>query len=638
MINGFPVNGAAVNGSPAAQQQPDPDVVLPPDALPPPADPYPDPDPGITPPDPTQPPDPDNPTQPQPGYPGFQPIEAPDGYSLPWTAIITMAGVDVTARLTGVVRVDRSEGAAGIAEFELYYPTGTAVPLDLHGGAVEIEYKAGEASAIRLFTGWVSEPNWNAQARTMRIMASDRLQQRVEAMDIESIDALVGGLYSEDFFAPLDEVESHWRYAQDRLSTRTASLDCSALGDMRVTNWKTKPAPDYLFEAGSTVYLSADVKLAQPTSMTNHVELSIKYRYPRLWQASATYNWSHPGTSGHSGMQGFCSWRQDSTELPTIDMYLSAVSGGGFVPVSGTWSRLPASAANPCFDGVPWVNNQEAENLILGGRVVARKRWVQQVTETYTVAVTTAAGENESTKVISRISASASVEHGSNWASSIKPYQYSPIKNAGLNYDPDEPADVPESTGDYADEARRAMLYNTVRAVAEAEIRAAHRQTRVQWQCPTSMVLGIDTVHTLELDDQGVHARGKCIQRLDELNFESGSALTTLAIAITTAATGEAQDAGVPPRIGKTDPDAGATSGTSYTLPTQLGGRYGIPDYDEEKNGFSGNYSFQPPNAVTYPRRFAAASPDIPDTRTDERVHESKTLVRVAFAGDLLEI
>lgn len=612
MIIGYPLNSAPVNGMGGSIEPPEPQPVEPPPPLPPATDPVPD----------------------HPQYPGFQPIDPPAGYSLPWTVSVLLGGQDVAANLTGSARVDRSEGAAGVAEFELFYPVGAHVPISVYDASVVITFTCRGQQQL-LFTGWVSEPSWHAATRIMRITATDRLQQRVEAMALTDIDALVGGMYSPDVFS--EEIDDHWRYAQDRLSTRPVSLDCSASANLRVTRWQAKPHADYVFNVGSTVYQSVDVRLAHPKDTTNRVEITAKYRYPRLWQASATYQWSHPGTGGYVGMQGFCSWRTDSTELPTIDMYLSAVSSAGFVPVSATWSLLPATAPDPCGNGQPWINNQEGEYLILGGSVVARKRWVQQITETYTLVVATADGLEESTRVISRMSVSASVERGAEWPNSLRPYQYSPIKGGGLNTGGD-PVEPPDTAGDWPDEERRENALKTAIAVAQTEIIAAHRRTSVHWQCPTALVAGIDTVHTLELNDQNVRARGKCIQRVDELSIETGSALTTLAIAITAGAAGSSSGTDIPARIGESDSDANATQGTGYTLATQLGGRYNVPEYDEEKDGFAGNYSFQPPNATTYPRRFAVSSPSVSQSRTDEREHESETLYHVGFAGDLLEL
>lgn len=612
MINGYPLNSAPVNGMGGRIEPPDAQPVEPPPPLPPPAGSDPD----------------------HPQYPGFLPIDPPEGYSLPWTVTVTMAGQDVTAGLTGTVRVDRSEGAAGVAEFELFYPVGATVPLDLHDGPVVIAFTSRGQQQL-LFTGWVAEPTWHAATRVMRITATDRLQQRVEAMALADIDALVGGMYSPDVFG--EEIDDHWRYARDRLSTRPASLDCDTYGRMRVTNWQAKQYADYVFSPGSTVYQSVDVRLAQPTDTTNRVELTIKYRYPRLWQASGTFGWVHPGTGGFGGVQGFCAWRPESTELPTIDMYLSAVGSTGLTPVSASWHLLPPTMGDPCGNGQPWVNNQEAELLILGGSVVARRRWVQQVTEEYKITLATLAGEPEDGRVISRRSVNASVESGGHWPDSIRPYQYAPIKGGAVG--PSAPVE-PASPGDQPDEARRHNACLTALHMARTEIIEAHRRTQVSWQVPTALVAGVDLVHTLELHDQNTRARGKCVQRTDELSIETGSALTTFAVAILRAAQGTPDPLVVPPRLGAGEPESSGVMASSYTLATQIGGRFTSPEYDDELDGFAGNYTAKQSDALeVFPRRFAATGPNIPESRTDEHTLTAyDNTIRVAFAGDLLEI
>ncbi|POC72916.1 hypothetical protein, partial [Vibrio vulnificus] len=81
---------------------------------------------------------------------------------------------------------------------------------------------------------------------------------------------------------------------------------------------------------------------------------------------------------------------------------------------------------------------------------------------------------------------------------------------------------------------------------------AAHRGTTVTWDVPTSMVLPIDLVHTLRLDDQGARAVGKCRRIVDRLDLGSGSALTTISIAVMRGG-GGAADPLVPP-AGSSDP------------------------------------------------------------------------------------
>lgn len=614
MINGYPLNSTPVNGMGGQIAPPEPHPVEPPPPLPPATDPVPD----------------------HPKYPGFQPIDPPEGYSLPWTVTITMAGQDVSAGLTGTVRVDRSEGAAGVAEFELFYPVGATVPLDLHDGPVVITFTSRGQQQL-LFTGWVAEPTWHAATRIMRITATDRLQQRVEAESELYVHVLAGGLYSSDVFG--EEIDSHWRYAMDRLSTRPASLDCDTSGRWRVTNWQSKPWADYVFNPGSTVYQSVDVQLARPSDTTNRVELTIKYRYPRLWQASATFNWAHPGTDGFGGVQGFCAWRQNSTELPTIDMYLSAVGSTGLTPVSASWHLLPPTMADPCGNGQPWINNHETELLILGGSVIARRRWAQQITEEYKITLATKAGDSSDGRgrVVVRQNVSAAVAAPEAWPDSVKQYEYKPAGGA-VTGPPVDPEDL--STGDHPDEPRRELMIMTALRVAQTKIIEAHRRTQVSWQVPTALAAGVDLVHTLELNDQGVRARGKCVRRLDELSIETGAALSTFAVAILQRAPGEPDELFVPDRKGELDPEASGVMSSSYTLATQLGGRFTSPDYDDELDGFAGNYTARQGSSLeVFPRRFAVTGPDIPDSLTDERVLETDGApIRIAFTGDLLEI
>ncbi|MFU6774850.1 hypothetical protein ACM77A_32010, partial [Pseudomonas aeruginosa] len=54
----------------------------------------------------------------------------------------------------------------------------------------------------------------------------------------------------------------------------------------------------------------------------------------------------------------------------------------------------------------------------------------------------------------------------------------------------------------------------------------------MSWDCPTSMVMAVDLTHTLKFDDQRIKAVGKCRRVLDRFDLESGSAITTLSIAV----------------------------------------------------------------------------------------------------------
>ncbi|SDJ61482.1 hypothetical protein [Pseudomonas indica] len=556
-----------------------------------------------------------------------EPVYVVRGFAFTWRLRLLIDGQDVTERLAGTVDVDREEGAAAVSGFDLFMPPGTTVvPSDWAGKAVVLEYisvSAGITAVGRRFSGRLTEPVWNPVTRLLSCECSDRLQQRTEALSVAEIDALVGGHWSADVFEPV-QGRSHWDYAQERLSTRTASLDCSPYGDMRVTSWYAAQ-PHFVFGAGTTLYQSLALDLPSLDTVTNRVELEINYRYPRLWQFNQSFGWVHPGMGGFSGIQGFCHWRPWSTELPTTDMIESAVTGAGMVIIGSVGGfKLPLSMSDPCGDGNPWINT--FDDLWLAVGVIGGRRWTQSVTETYNLALATPAGEVEGTRTVARESVSLDIEddRAEEWDGSLE-----------------EDPSGDSSVEDLSDEARRQAALICVLRRAEAKIISAHRGSLVSWSVPTSMALGVDLVHTLQLDDQGAKALGKCVRIRDSFDLESGEAVSTLTIAVMRGGgvsdpltVPSAPDTSLPPLEG---PGAG--------LPTQLGGRVfdpdgnPIPPYDDERDGFSGNYSLaDDATAVSFPRRIDVDARDIPAEYRDERTATRNVLYRVGVPNDQLEL
>nr|WP_254797399.1 hypothetical protein [Pseudomonas aromaticivorans] len=571
------------------------------------------------------------------GAGSIQQIQIGTAPAFVWQAMVTLGGVDVTALLIGAVTVDREEGAAGVADFALHYPPGADVPADITDRAVTIDLisiASGETTQTRLFTGVAAEPVWNALSRTMAVTCTDNLQQRVEALSVDAVDALVEGQWSLDVFDPLDG-RSRWDYAVERLQSRQASLDCSPHGNLRVTSWYSEQQPHVLFGAGTTLYESIGVELAQLSSVTNRVELEIAYRYSRFRERRQQYSWIHPNTGGLGGLGGFCAWRSDDTELPTTEMVIDAAKDGGLTPVAASYYRLPPSMGNPCGDGSPWINS--FDNLLLGASWTGATRWVQTVTETYSLTLATAAGTIEGQQVIARDGTSFEVEAPEGWEESL------------TSIDPDATDDEvagdesPElgDPGDRDDEPRRLAALHLQLAMAHTTLIAAHRQTRVTWSAPTPMVLGIDLIHTLEIDDQYIRARGKCSRRVDKLDFDSGECITDLTISVMRGG-GESDPLIIPARPGvlPAEPEQNpAREVISDTLPTQLGGKLASPAYDEAKPGFSGNYTnVEDLTLETFPRRLDGQVAEIPAADRDEYTATAAQLYRVGIPNDLLEL
>lgn len=547
------------------------------------------------------------------------------GQAFTWALRLLVAGADVTAQLTGTVIVDREEGAAGIASFELYIAPGTPVtPPDWKGRPVTIDYISttqGETTEARSYTGQISRADWNPVNRVLSCQCSDQLQQRVEGMSIAAINALVGGLWSEDLFEPV-EGRSHWDYAQERLSTRPVSLDCSASGVLRVSSWYAG-APQFVFGQGTTLYQRIELQQSDLDAATNRVEIEFIYRYQRLWQLNEGYTWTHINAGG--GISGFCNWRVWSTDLPDTEMIASAVSGSGQQLLGGVGGyKLPLSMPNPCGDGNAWSNT--FDNLWLSAQFTGARRWVQTVTESYKLVLATAAGEVEQSRIVQRAGYTLSVERdiAETWGSD-------PIRDGGTG------------SQDLSDESRRSNALATALRIGQVQIVGAHRETTLTWEVPASLAMGVDLSHTLEISDQGVHARGKCRRIVHQFNLASGEAITALSVAIMRG--GGASDVlSIPASPDTSLPPFG--SSMTPLLGTQLGGRqvdpftgFSIGPYDEDRMGFAGNYDANDNMpAEIYPRRFDIESREIAAEYRDERAGTTEALYRVGIPNDLLEL
>jgi len=101
-----------------------------------------------------------------------------------WSAVVTIAGVDVSARIVGDIRVEASEGAARIAELTIRPANGTGFAIsDWSGKAITIDVvdmATGVATdSRRLFTGIIDTPTLDLNLRTIGLLATDNLQNQI---------------------------------------------------------------------------------------------------------------------------------------------------------------------------------------------------------------------------------------------------------------------------------------------------------------------------------------------------------------------------------------------------------------------------------------------------------------------------
>ncbi|MDP2446587.1 hypothetical protein [Pseudomonas sp.] len=563
-----------------------------------------------------------------------------------WRARAVVAGVDYSARLTGQITVDQEEGAASVASFSLLLPAGLVTPNAWRKRAVALDYidAAGEQ---RLFTGRIIEPAWNRTTRIMACACTDALQNRVEDMPIEAIDSLVGGYWSEDVFSPT-EGRSHLDYANERLSSRTASLDSSPLGSLRVTSWYAKAQADFEFGPGSTVYETIDVQLSANTRETNQVEIEADYRFPRLRQLNKQYSWNHSLMGGLGGESGFCAWLVDNADTPNVEMVMGAVSDSGQTMLSGPgWGYLPPSGIY-CIPPLGF-SNPYTGNLLAVSFAAAR-RWAQTVTERYALVVRADAAVAEAGVIVERDSLAIEVgeDAASTWESTpfgLSTTAPTPASN-GLRYSvigreggltPGRPADDGfYGHTDLRDEPRRQLGLRTKLNQAVVRIITAHRGALLSWDTPTSWVRGIDVVHTALINDQGVYAKGKVKRLRHRLDLAGGEAMTGVTIALMRGG-GEVSDPLTPPAFTTEEqPEPPPFNPIDDGLPTQIGGRGEV--YDDELDGFSGTWTSGDGISEGFPRRFQITADEVAAEQRDELTITIDGDYRLAIPNDPLEL
>lgn len=546
------------------------------------------------------------------------------GYAFRWALRVLVGGVDFTARLTGQVDVDRERGAAGAANFTLQMLQGSILPMDWVGREVSIDYittAVGVTTEKRRYTGRIVTTEWDSIGRLLLCHCGDQLQQRIEKLSVAEVDALVPAFWSADVFET-PEGRSRWDYLGERLGTVQASLDGSVTGELRLTSWYAGNV-DFVFGEGSTIYNSVTVSYADLTSLTNTIEIEASYRFSRLHQLNETFTWTHPETSGLGGTQGFCLWRQASSELPDIAMVKDSASSAGMSIIkSPIYLKTPGSGADICGNGIPWINNYP--DLLLGVTFTGARRWVQSVTEKYALTVVAEASVQQAGAVIARDSLSVdySTELGSTWESAPFGLEV-PAADDGQSGHVDE-----------RDEVQRQSALRCLLNQAKTTVVLAHTATAVSWSVPTSMVLDVDLIHTLSLLDHGVLAQARCSRVVDAFDLGSGSAITTLTVKVMRCG-GSNQDPLTPPAY-STAPQAEDI--VAPALDTQLGGKPDSPVYDEDLDGFSGNYDNADPTLPAFERRLQITASEIPATERDELVVDIPATYRLTIPNDPLEL
>jgi len=568
-----------------------------------------------------------------------------------WTVAVTLGGTDVSARVTGSLSITAEEGAARIAEVRLSPAAGAIDPTAWVGAAVTIDYSLADSTGAALFTarrftGRVDVPEYNPIDRTVLFRCTDGLQSLLEAADRTTIDALTpGALWTADLF---DTDADGYRYASDRASTAPYALDLDTAGTWRWTAWAAKGTADFELGEGDILDQSLAVSLASARDIVNRVELSIGYRWERLYHRELKVGWFCS--------EGLCDYLERSFELPTRDMAIRACDGTGWLLSSISFTPLPPSGTYSCGGTDRILINSYYPDLIWGFDAKAVRRWTQTITETYALTLYAAASEARHGTIGAEAEESYQTDYDSaSWEGlgadnttaarlatpSVSSYpDGSTVGEAGLYPAPSGATEL--DNGDYAvDQAERSRaddLIEAALAVQRTRILAAHRKNYVEAAVPLNPC--IDRHHTARIATTYLTATGKVHSVEDRLDLERGEATTTIRIAVSRggAGHGDATLAAPSPPAAPAPADPSGGGGFNTDGDTYLGGIVGAPAYDEDWAGFTGNYAPLEPGAEVYPRRLTIDFPEVDAALRDEHQGSVSASYSISIPDDELTL
>lgn len=551
-----------------------------------------------------------------------------------WRPVVTLGGVDVSARLTGEIRIEAGEGEARVASFVMRPAPGPITLPDWTGAAVTIDIAQQDASgnaidARCLFTGVVDVPDMDLTERLVSFECTDQLQQVVRSLPREWIDTNVGGYYSE---AVSGESSDMLQYADARLASVPAALDLDPYQAARVTPWNIEGAPVLVLTESDIIFGSLRVELAGRANIRNEIETVLQYRFPRLRARVASVNFER--TVNQYTSQGL-----DIPNRDMIEQALSSIPGWQLLGEINMVPVDPGSYESSGSGGTVYtvISATDAPQLALGFAARFSNRWVQWVTEEYRLTVSAQAS-------IDALGLSRETSNGA-------------VLDADFDdgtwlYEPGaEPVLTLPTTGDVsldyggAGRTDRAAAQNAVRtlvAQSRCQILAAHRDTSTS--AMTTLHAGIDLNRRIEIDTAEVHARGKAIRVTHRMDIETGEHDTEFAIAISGfSAVGLQDDDPVEAPAAPVDPTpAPGAAAYGCRCDMYIGQVSGAPEFDEANMiGYSTNAKAGAEfdaNAPAYPYALSVEAPEI-----EAAVRDPITLPRpanhaVAIPQDLLEI
>ena len=557
--------------------------------------------------------------------------------------MVMLGGVDMSAPLTGDVRVPFGGSEARLVEFTLMPFSGVIDPYAWIDSSVTINVLTFDSAGSqltnnRIFTGKVDVPVYDPSSGLTKFECTDGLQQSFEAQTFDQIALQIGGRYSDVCKGePLEDEK--WPYAQDRMDSMPASFQFDSYGVLKKGDWQAKATADITLNDGDIIHDSIDLSLVSSRRLINAVNINFNVRYARKWQREIGGEWIYPRT--------FSQYLSENTTLPNRQMVLDSLASQWLLK-SVKWTKLPPSGNyfNAESDEVSWVMSDSLrQQLIFGAGFVLSRRWLQDVTENYSIQVKSPASIGVNGVVAEDVSyafdfdVDDDFEGGLNQQSSTgitdmtddidteKGYEYAPPQAGSIAID---------ATNYILDPAERAEYDNailTAQDLAKVRVLKSHRDNTVS--CATLFNPDIDCTKTVSINHSKVVCKGVVKSGEHVFDVLEGIAHTHIDVAIYQPnIPAQADDLIAVPGAPNVTPDVSAQQ---IVMGNHFGGKAEVP-FDEEWQGYVGNWTTREFPSEWYSEQFRVDIPAVEEAARDAQEFSAESSINIAIPQDNLII
>lgn len=589
--------------------------------------------------------DPDNPSDDDPTTPNdvityADPNVSPTSISAPTqeayahgdsvTPVVTLNAVDVSANLTGAVRVRGRRGEAKSATFTIIPSAGSVDATDWIGKAVTIDFN--HVSQKRVFTGRVEVPEIDPVNKSVTFTCTDGFHDQVNNMTRTAIDAAVGGWWSE--YTDNKDADN-FDYMKARVATREMAYDLDASNTGILSSLAVETTPHFSFDNSTIDEGSFKYKLAERSRIINKAQVSFDFRFTRLRHRERRFYWSI-----ERNFEEYLT--QKSFELPTRAMLEEAVNN--LVGINYRYSYDETLPLSGTYFGQNFVNINP--NFLMAANWWQAQRFSQDITENYVININAPQSQGAIGTVLVSSQYGLTAEYDTAEWEKFDAYESYP---AGFTLSANGDR-IEDQTTRYAD--GRSAFDNAIKtaiAKEQTRIRLSHRENTATFK--TDCQPELERHHTISATyNDGnftISVKGRVLEYEHVVEPENAvyDTLVTIDMSKTDPASPPA-DPGVTVPSAPDTSDAGPGVGT-YRMATHLGGEVGAPVYDDTWEGFTGNViSLLPPDATPgilpgteeYPRAFNAITQPVDAEDRAERAVAAVSSIDIPITDDLLTL